>query len=673
VDEPYEVDDTAAWSGHFGSVFINDAATLARHQRAHYLPMCVDTTVYRDGGDPRPHAVGFIGGANPTRESFLLRLADAGLLSYIVGGPWRHPTLRRLTLAAKVPHEQTARLYQQTRIVINVYRDRHHFNRQATPATAMNPRIYEALACGAMVVSERRAEIGQVFPALPQFDTPAELQAIVQRLLDADAELERLRADCRARLAGHAYADRLARALELTLAMPQEAPSMPASLPVQPPAQTASTGPRPLALQPLATTPRRHLLYHLWPVRGETWRWNVAQLLQRMDLFNGRRIVAIVTDQRTEDIATVRAAFGEHGIEFIERPNAANGEASTFPHLLDLLADEPRGDVSFYAHAKGVKYEPAFPPAVRRWAEVQYAVMLDEWAAVRKQLDRLAMTGALRRLGRFANHQHVGDWHYSGTFFWFRHDAVFGPRRRDVPAFYGGVEAWPGVMFSRHEAGCLLLDNLRELPYHERFWAQRGNPAFAQWQAAQQPVPVPPDLARPLPFEGHEGPRLEQRPGEFAWWLGQLLQQRVRRLLVIGGGHGGEQWHVARRFREAGLDIEITTLAAQPRRELLQACADAERRFGQQAPMVSERTALQAGFDAAFIDGDHGDAAVRRDVALALALGARQVALHDIVDSEWHAANRCAVSRAWAALKARHRSEERSGGSWGGIGLLHVD
>jgi hypothetical protein len=669
VDEPYEVDDTAAWSRHFGSVFVNDAATLERHTQAHVLPMCVDTTVYRDSGGPRPHAVGFIGGANPTRESFLLRLADAGLLSYVVGGPWRHPTLRRLTLAAKVPHEETARLYQQTKIVINVFRDRHHFNRQATPATAMNPRIYEALACGALVVSERRAEIGQVFPALPQFGTPEELQTIVQRLLADGDEFERLRADCRARLTGHAYADRLARALTLALQQPAQPPLGPASLAAQAPVPSA---PRALALRPLAATPRRHLLYHLWPVRGGTWRWNVEQLLQRVDLFNGRRIVAVVSDQRTEDMATVRAAFGEHGFECIERPNAPNGEAITFPHLLDMVADEGTSDVSFYAHAKGVKYEPAFPPAVRRWAEVQYAVTLDHWPAVREQLDRFAMTGALRRLGRFANHQHVGDWHYSGTFFWFRHDAVFGARRRDVPSFYGGVEAWPGVMFSRHEAGCLLLDNLRELPYHERFWAQRGNPAFAQWQAAQRPVPVPPDLARPLPFEGHDGPRLEQRPDEFAWWLGQLLQQRVRRLLLVGGGHGGEQWHIARRFREAGLEIEITTLATQPRRELLQACADAERRFGQKAGVVSERAALQAPFDAAFIDGDHGDAAVRRDVALALALGARQVALHDIVDSDWHAAHRCATSRAWAALKASRRTEERTGGSWGGIGLLHA-
>ena len=688
VDEPYEVDDTAAWSGHFGSVFVNDAATLGRHPRSHLLPMAVDTTVYRDTGGPRPHAVGFIGGANPTRERCLLALAEAGLLGYVVGGPWHHPTLRRLCLADKVPHTETARLYQQTRIVINVFRDRHHFNRLGTPATAMNPRIYEALACGAMVVSARRAEIGSVFPALPQFDTPAELQAIVQRLLGDGAELERLRADCQARLSGHAFADRLARVLGLTLHAPAKgeakpaaptapfgslAPATLAALPAPPRPSTPPTAVTPLLpLPPLSGTPRRHLIYHLWPVQGSTWRWNVAQLLQRVDLFNGRRIVAIVSDARTEAMVTVRAAFGEHGFEFLELPNTPTGEATTFPQLLALLAAEPPGDVSFYAHAKGVKYEPVFPPAVQRWAEVQYAATLDHWPAVREQLDRFAMTGALRRLGRFANHQNVGDWHYSGTFFWFRHNAVFGPRRRDVPPFYGGVEAWPGVMFSRHETGCLLLDQLRELPYHDRFWAQHGNPATAQWLAAQRPVPVPPDLAQPLPFEGHVAPRLEQRPEEFAWWLDRLLQQRPRRLLIVGNGHGGEPWHVARRCREAGLDIEITVLAARPRRELLQACADAQQRHGQAVRVLEAPDALQGPFDAAFIDGDHGDAAVRRDVALALALGAQQVALHDIVDSDWHAAHRCAASRAWAALKAGHRTEERTGGCWGGIGLLHV-
>ena len=686
VDEPYEVDDTAAWSGHFDTVIVNDPATLARHARSHYLPMCFDSEVCADPGAPRPYAVGFIGGANPVRERFLLALAEAGLLSYIVGGPWRHPLLRRLTRASVVPPAETARLYQQTEIVINVFRDRHHFNRQGLAAQAMNPRIYEALACGALVVSERRSEIAGVFPELPQFDTPDEALALARRLLADRSELERLRRDCRERLAGHAYTDRLQAALALALGTPAEAPPPREETPAMPLAQLAanqlpappkppSVVPRsasPLALQALPGTPRRHLLYHLWPVRGGTWRWNVEQLLQRVELFNGRRIVGVVHDARTEDPALVRLAFDGHGFEFVELPNAAHGEAATFPHLLESLAGEGPHDVSFYAHAKGVKYEPVFPPAVKRWAEVQYAVTLDHWPAVREQLDRFAMTGILRRLGRFANHQHVGDWHYSGTFFWFRHDAVFGPRRAAVPQFYGGVEAWPGVLFSRHETGCLLLDNQRELPYHERFWAQRGNPAYAQWKTTLRALPAPSDLLQPPPFDGHAAPRLEQRPEEFEWWLQRLLAERVQRLLVFGAGHGGEEWHVARRFCEAGLDIQITTRAASPRPAWQAAAADAQARFGQTVRAVDDaRAALPQGVDAAFIDGDHGWRACRADLAVAESLGARLVGLHDIVDSDWHAQARCAVSRVWQALQREHAHDAMaSSRDWAGIGIV---
>jgi len=56
-------------------------------------------------------------------------------------------------------------------------------------------------------------------------------------------------------------------------------------------------------------------------------------------------------------------------------------------------------EVSFYAHAKGVKYEPTLPRSVKRWAELQYAVTLDDWLAVREQLDRFAMTGIFRKHG----------------------------------------------------------------------------------------------------------------------------------------------------------------------------------------------------------------------------------------------------------------------------------
>ena len=94
VDEPYEVDDTVQWSRGFRTVFINDPSTLSRHHNAHYLPVAFDARLHRDPGLTRPHKVGFIGGYNNAREKCLSQLSQAGLLSYVVGGPWRSPDLR---------------------------------------------------------------------------------------------------------------------------------------------------------------------------------------------------------------------------------------------------------------------------------------------------------------------------------------------------------------------------------------------------------------------------------------------------------------------------------------------------------------------------------------------------------------------------------------------------
>jgi spore maturation protein CgeB len=218
LDEPYEVDDTAAWSARFDHVFVNDAATLDRHPRASVLPVCYDPHVHHRAGADRPFGVGFIGGGNARRDQVLGALARAGLLHYVVGGAWDDLDVARRCVSPGIIARETARYYQNTRIVVNVFRDRHHFNREAIPATAMNPRIYEALACGALVVSEWRPELARV-PDLPTFDRPAECVAMVRTLLAAEAdELERLRGRCAVALADDTYAARLQTVLAVTRA-----------------------------------------------------------------------------------------------------------------------------------------------------------------------------------------------------------------------------------------------------------------------------------------------------------------------------------------------------------------------------------------------------------------------------------------------------------------------
>lgn len=241
VDEPYEVDDTAAWSHHFDAQFLNDPSTRHRHPNAHALPTCHDPQVHhaRDVA-ARPHGVVFVGGANPAREAVLLALEEAGLLDVLIGGPWQAPALRARAAASNVPAARTAELYRASRIVLNVFREVHHFNRHAEPATTMNPRIHEALACGALVVSEPRDEIAARLPELPTFTTPAEAVAQVRRWVADPAGTAALQRRCAERLAGDHYAARLATVLE-SMGLPHDSVQ-----PVPPrPARAAPADPAP--------------------------------------------------------------------------------------------------------------------------------------------------------------------------------------------------------------------------------------------------------------------------------------------------------------------------------------------------------------------------------------------------------------------------------------------
>lgn len=882
VDEPYEVDDTMRWSGAFQTVFVNDPNTISRHRGAHYLPVCFDPRMHRDRDLMRVHRVGFIGGYNETRERYLNELAGAGLLSYVVGGPWKSQALRRLCLGTNVPPERTTELYQQTQVVVNVFRDLHHFNREHVPACSMNPRIYEALACGALVVSEERAELFAVFPELPTFDNPRSMARILERLLSDEPYRRGLLEKSRARLAGHAYSDRLAQVLRICLGsdghpvralpakegMGMNATRRPAGRAAQAPreavrhtcetplqewlsygntarvssggevtlskphsndpgsetglvsvrayndvelsfelwldadtwfiakvhqldqlnqktnsyhivsAPTASyvarhhcvlghlpiargvwqkvsfrwmdqllevsvnnaaplrrhenllqsgycfigvkggraelkqvqltdlsggratrsneveggnaarhqpgcearTGKRPQPgtdLWPFTAMPRRNLIYHIWPVRGSMWTWNLDQLKSRLDLFNGHRILGIVQDDRSEPPERVQEYLAEHGFEFVIVKNDERGEAITFPLMMQRVASEDPNEITLYAHAKGVKYEPNIPLPVRRWAEVQYRVTLDNWLTVRDQLQRFAMTGPFKMLGRFRAHRHLADWHYSGTYFWLRNSHVFSRNYVDVPQFYGGVETWPGTIFQKEETACLFMENLRQLPYHEQFWRNTAEYAFRQWESGLSHYPPPPDLVQPLPYKGYTAPRMEQKPDEFEWWVDWLLKGQVSRVLTVGSKEGGVEWHLAREFFEHGRKIEITSIEKNPTAPLVQTFGDAERRFQQSLNLViadstsaSIRAQLADQYDAVFIDGDHSYRVCRSDFMLAKSLKPRLIGLHDIVDSDWHACARCCVSRLWAEVSQQYRTEHQASGGWGGIGVV---
>lgn len=235
----------------------------------------------------------------------------------------------------------------------------------------------------------------------------------------------------------------------------------------------------------------RNLIYHIWASKSnDHWRWNVRELLKRIDLFNGVRTIGIAIDGNTVTAAEVQAAFAGVRIDhWIVRPNNPKaGEGATF---LEMMATLPRDQsVTCYAHAKGVKYAPENTTPLK-WADLLYRSVMDDWPRVAESLLQFPMAGSFKRYGHFRlprNH----CWHYSGTFFWFRNGETFiRPAWSHLQAsFYGCVEAWPANVYKATEVACLLGDNagnlydLNELAKHDAEMTAR--------EAARVPYPPRP-------------------------------------------------------------------------------------------------------------------------------------------------------------------------------------
>ncbi len=239
----------------------------------------------------------------------------------------------------------------------------------------------------------------------------------------------------------------------------------------------APVGPRP---------PVRHLLYHVYPVKGNgVWQRNLDQLKLWLHLFNGVRAVAIATDARTDPPEAVREYLHGHVRDFLEVQNDGNlREVTTFVPLLERIAWCVGPEhYTFYAHAKGVT-KPINPGvSVHPWVGVLYAANLDYWPLVQSQLAKHPITGAFKKVGRgFGS---ASSWHYSGTFYWLRNADVFTRRNwRHVDWAWWGTEAWPGLHFDPQEAGCLF--HTGRVPslnlYNLRYVTRTILPEFERWK-----------------------------------------------------------------------------------------------------------------------------------------------------------------------------------------------
>ncbi|HEY3963947.1 MAG TPA: hypothetical protein VGM05_05275 [Planctomycetaceae bacterium] len=232
---------------------------------------------------------------------------------------------------------------------------------------------------------------------------------------------------------------------------------------------------------------RLNLVYHVTPLRhpDNVWQWNVRELLKRINLFNGRRIITVVTSNsgRTMDSPeAVAAAFSGHDVEFRFAPNDPKlREGRHFIPALREIASINPSEAVFYAHGKGVSHLDQ--RIVRPWTAAMYHHNLDRIEEVRDLLSRWPCVGIAKRRGDFVRLSYGqprkpgslrrrtwNDWHYSGTFWWARHDRLFSrPDWDQIPQHAFAVEGYLANFFRPEEAVCLAYEDIPD-PYNAAIW-----------------------------------------------------------------------------------------------------------------------------------------------------------------------------------------------------------
>lgn len=212
----------------------------------------------------------------------------------------------------------------------------------------------------------------------------------------------------------------------------------------------------------------RHLIYHLYPIRGSVWRENVEQLRRRIGLLNGRRIVSIVLDETTEPRDILETELADLGAEI--RYFANNTRIGEAVSLLSALAEtiELPG-VTFYAHAKGVSHTDA-SVVFGIWAKRMYS-LLDRFADVTNLLSTRAFCGLVRSTGQ-PTAEGKYQWHYPGSFYWFRNDVVAGREFERQPSDRFYAERFPSNIAKFTESAALDSDLLHGNPYLSETWRQ---------------------------------------------------------------------------------------------------------------------------------------------------------------------------------------------------------
>ncbi len=200
-------------------LFSSDRSVIAEHgdcyKRTEYLTFAAEPAVHRDCEMQREQSLYFCGARTPKRERFLSTLG--GLPLTVRGKGWGRAA-REFRKAANVRAgmlrpEEWVKDFNRHAVVVNIHQDEHGSE------SPLNMRVFEAPACGALLLCDERDELPEVFSPgeeILTFGSPEELAEKARWALSNPAQAGKMAACGKRRtLAEHTYRHRLAVAAEI--------------------------------------------------------------------------------------------------------------------------------------------------------------------------------------------------------------------------------------------------------------------------------------------------------------------------------------------------------------------------------------------------------------------------------------------------------------------------
>ena len=174
------------------------------------LEQATDPRIFFAEPDPRyAHELVFVGNSRGVARRILRDLIPTSHELAVYGSGWEGLIDTQLVKSEFIPNEDLHRVYSSASLVLCDHWDdmrQHGF---------VSNRVFDALACGALVVSDDMPELHALFDeGVLTYQTPDELGQLVERMLADPAERARRSALGRSRvLAGHTFAHRVQRLL----------------------------------------------------------------------------------------------------------------------------------------------------------------------------------------------------------------------------------------------------------------------------------------------------------------------------------------------------------------------------------------------------------------------------------------------------------------------------